>query len=303
MNAALDTALPDRTKFLGSSDAAPILGLSPWRTPLEVYQDKIIPRAIEPDRTKERIFARGKRLEPVVCEMLAAEEGIEISRRNQRYQDFEFPFLAAEIDAETADGQNVEIKTVSPFMAKEWGEEQSDQIPLHYCVQVLHALMVTRRERAIVATLIGADDLRIYRVERDDELIARIRSEELAFWDRIQRRDPPPVTTLADAALRWPASITRSVVADAELAEKIGILRQAKAQLKELEMTVETLELAAKGRLGDADTLLSPEGYKLCTWKSQTSNRLDVKALESAHPEIVAQFKRASTYRIFRLSK
>ncbi len=303
MNAAVDTVLTDRTKFLGSSDAAAILGLSPWRTALEVYEDKITPRSLEPDRNKERIFARGKRLEPVVCEMLAAEEGLEIARRNHRYQDPEFPFLAAEIDAETADGVNVEIKTVSPFLAKEWGEEQSDQIPLHYCVQVLHALMVTRRERAIVAALIGADDLRIYRVERDDELIARIRSEELAFWDRIQRRDPPPITTLADATLRWPSSVTRTIVADAELAEKIETLRQIKAQLKELEMTAETLELAAKGRMGDADTLLSPDGYKLCTWKSQTANRLDSKALEAAHPDIVAQFKRASSYRVFRLSK
>jgi putative phage-type endonuclease len=301
MNAAIDLA--ERTKFLGSSDAAPILGLSPWRSALEVYHDKITPRSLESDRSKERLFARGKRLEPIVCDMLADEEGLTIAARNQRYQDPEHPFLAAEIDAETSDGRNVEIKTVSPFAAKEWGEERSDQIPLHYCVQVLHALMVTGRAEAIVAALIGADDLRVYRVERDDELIARIRAEELAFWDRIQRRDPPPVVTLADAALRWPASMTRTVVTSPEIAEKIESLKILRGHIKELEDTAERLELIAKSTMGDADTLLTPDGQKLCTWKSQSANRIDQKALEAAHPDIVAQFKRASTFRVFRLSK
>lgn len=296
-------ALDDRTKFLGSSDAAPILGLSPWRTALETYEDKITPRSLEPDRNKARLFSRGKRFEPVVCDMLAEEEGLVIAARNRRYQDQEYPFLAAEIDAETADGRNVEIKTVSPFAASEWGEEQSDQIPLHYCVQVLHALMVTRREQAIVAVLIGSDDLRVYRVERDDDLIARIRAEELAFWDRIQRREPPPPVTLTDATLRWPSSATRTVIADHGIAEKVVSLRDIRGQIKELEGIAEQLEFAAKSVMGDADTLLGPGGQKLATWKSQTANRLDQKALEAAHPEIVAQFKRASSYRVFRLSK
>lgn len=303
MNAAVDTVLTDRTKFLGSSDAAAILGLSPWATPLQVYEDKITPRSEHADAARERFFTRGKRLEPVVCDMLAEETGIEIARRNHRYRDPELPYLAAEIDAETTDGRNVEIKTVSPFKAWEWGEEHSDQIPLHYCVQVLHALMVTRRDQAIVAALIGADDLRIYRVERDDELIGRMRSEEVAFWDRIQRREPPPISTLADAALRWPSSMTRSVVADAELTVKIGTLKEIRGQIKELEATADALELCAKSALADAETLLGPDGKRLATWKSQSSNRLDQKALEAAHPEIVAQFKRASSYRVFRLSK
>lgn len=302
MNAALDI-ITDRTKFLGSSDAAPILGLSPWRTALETYEDKITPRSLEPDRNKARLFSRGKRFEPVVCDMLVEEEGLTIAARNQRYQDPEYPFLAAEIDAETSDGRNVEIKTVSPFAAREWGEEQSDQIPLHYCVQVLHALMVTRREQAIVAVLIGSDDLRVYRVDRDDDLIARIRAEELAFWDRIQRRDPPPAVTLTDATLRWPSSITRTVIADPGTVEKVVSLKDIRGQIKELEEIAEQLEFVAKSVMGDADTLLGPNGQRLCTWKSQTANRLDQKALEAAHPDIVAQFKRASSYRVFRLSK
>lgn len=295
--------IDDRTKFLGSSDAAPILGLSPWRTALEVYEDKITPRSLEPDRNKARLFSRGKRFEPVVCEMLADEEGLTIASRNQRYQDPEHPFLAAEIDAETTDGRNIEIKTVSPFAAREWGEERSDQIPLHYCVQVLHALMVTRRDQAIVAALIGSDDLRVYRVDRDDELIARIRAEELAFWDRTQRRDPPPAITLADATLRWPSSVTRTVVCDAELCNKITELKTLRSHIKELERAAEDMELVAKSVMGDADTLLAPDGRRLATWKSQSTSTLDQRALALAHPDIVAQFRRASTYRVFRLPK
>lgn len=40
----------DRTKYLGGSDVAGILGISPWRTPLEVYLDKVQPRNKPIDR-------------------------------------------------------------------------------------------------------------------------------------------------------------------------------------------------------------------------------------------------------------
>ena len=46
----------DRTKYIGGSDVAGILGISPWRTPLDVYLDKIQPRVEPVDPKKQKIF-------------------------------------------------------------------------------------------------------------------------------------------------------------------------------------------------------------------------------------------------------
>ena len=140
MNAPL-IAVPDRTKFIGGSDVAAILGVSPWRNVVDLWMDKITPR--REDGHNAAAKRRGSRLEPYILDMIREEHGLNIVAANERYIDAELPFLAAEIDAEYADGEareNIEIKTVHPFKSKEWGEHETDELPLHYVAQVQHGL-------------------------------------------------------------------------------------------------------------------------------------------------------------------
>ena len=109
MNAPL-IAVPDRTKFIGGSDVAAILGVSPWRNVVDLWMDKITPR--REDGHNAAAKRRGSRLEPYILDMIREEYGLDIVAANERYIDAELPFLAAEIDAEYADGEareNIEI--------------------------------------------------------------------------------------------------------------------------------------------------------------------------------------------------
>jgi hypothetical protein len=147
------------------------------------------------------LYRRGKKLEPWVMELLEEERGITIFKRNQRYSDPEFPWMACEIDFEYMADEghcNGDVKTISPFAAHDWGEEGTDQFPIYYCLQFMWGMMITGRPKCLVAALIGADDLRVYEVKRDDELIAEIRRRVRAFWESIQRRIPPPPQTQND---------------------------------------------------------------------------------------------------------
>lgn len=300
MNAPINANL-DRTQYLGGSDVAAILGISPWKTPLDVYLDKTEPRTEEPDRAKARLFARGKRLEPYVIDMLAEERGIEIVARGNRYIDPEHPFMAAEIDAETADGDNVEIKTVSPFKAKEWGEQQSDEIPLHYAAQAMHGLMVTGRERCIFGVLIGADDFRIYEVCRDDPTIAGIRAKEVEFWERIQRRDPPEPATVSDVVrLYGQGDEALAIEADDQIEIDWLRLKSLTDDIKRLTEEADKLKERLQVRMGNA-THLTLRGSVIATWKGQHSRRFDSTAFKAAHPELYDQFTKTIQSRVFRL--
>ncbi|HCN3423990.1 YqaJ viral recombinase family protein, partial [Escherichia coli] len=108
-----NAGIMDRTKYIGGSDVAGILGISPWRTPLEVYLDKVQPRVKPVDPSKQKVFTRGQRMEPYVIDLLSEETGMEIVHRGNRYIHRDYDFIAAEIDAEAASGENIEIKTVS----------------------------------------------------------------------------------------------------------------------------------------------------------------------------------------------
>lgn len=265
----------DRTAFIGGSDVSAILGVSPWKSPFQLYQEKIGAFCEEITREKQRLFDRGHRWEPVVVEMLVDDlldrgHDVQIIDRNARYQDPEFPFLACELDLELLiDGEehNAEIKTVSPFAAKAWGEQDTDEIPLYYAAQVMHGLMVKPRKRAIVAALIGVDDLRLHQIERDEETIAAIRAKEVEFWRRVQERDAPEPTTADD--VKWLYARDGGIVmeADEELVRLCEEIRQGKDIAKQCDSRIETLSTRLKCAMGHSSTLVY-QGQKLATWKS-----------------------------------
>ncbi len=265
----------DRQGFIGGSDVAAILGVSPWKSPFLLYQEKIGEYREDITPEKQRVFDRGHRWEPVVVEMLADElrgrgHHVDIVDRNARYTDPEHSFLAAEIDLELRiDGVEVngEIKTVHPFAARDWGEEHTDEIPIYYAAQVQHGLMVRPRPRTVVAALIGVDDLRIHIIERDADLIAAIREREVEFWQRIQDRNPPPPSTDADVRWLYRTDSGEAMEADETLLELCRSLRVAKTMAKQWLGEIDELEQRIKIQMGNAATLLHG-GKPVATWRN-----------------------------------
>ena len=307
MNAPVTTA-PDRTTFIGGSDVAAILNVSHWKTCFQLYQEKIGEFVDESSPERDKRLNRGKRWEPVVVEMLIDEliargHEVEIIGRNARYSDPEYPFLQAEIDLELLiDGEEVngEMKTVHPFSAKEWGEEGTDEMPVYYTAQCMHGLMVKPRRKVIVAALIGADDLRIHELVRDDLLIAVIRQKAVEFWERVQTRNPPPITEPQDVKRMFWRDAGTILEADDSLATVCQDLKFLKEKAKNLEIDIETLENALKLRMGEAATLVYLD-KPIATWKTQQTKKIDSKALEIVHPEIAAAFRKTKESRVLRL--
>lgn len=295
-----NAGIMDRTKYIGGSDVAGILGISPWRTPLEVYLDKVQPRVKPVGPSKQKVFTRGQRMEPYVIDLLSEETGMEIVHRGNRYIHRDYDFIAAEIDAEAASGENIEIKTVSPFKAKEWGEIQTDAIPVHYTAQAMHGLMVTNKQVCVFGVLIGGDDFRIYRVERDEETIQAILEKEIAFWDRVKNLNPPEATSVSDVSLMFEKDAGTSIEADGKALALFNDLRDMKSRRKSLEEEIAISEEKLKMYMQE-HSVLTLDGKPLCTWKSQISNRFDQKLFQSVHPELFEKFKTTTTQRVFRM--
>lgn len=288
MNAPIPAGALDRTQYIGGADVAAILGVSPWMTPFMLYQKKVGAYVEDITPAKQRIFDRGHRWEPIVVEMLVDElrdrgHEVEILARNRRYLDPEFPFIAAEIDLELlVDGEEVngEAKTVNPFAAKDWGEEDSDEVPIYYAAQVMHGLMVQPRRRTVIAAVTGFDDKpRVHWIDRDEETIAGIRAREVEFWRRVQEQEPPAPTTLDDIKFLFPRDTGALLEADDELVALCEQLKASKTDAKALETRIEILANRLKLRLGPAGYLVH-EGRPLATWKSNKDSAVtDWKAL------------------------
>lgn len=281
MNAPDTVFAPDRTTYLGGADVAAVLGLSPWMSQFMLYQKKIGAFVEEVTPAKQKIFDRGHRWEPIVVEMLVDEliergHDVEIIARNQRYQDPEYPFLAAEIDLELmVDGEEVngEAKTVNPFAVKAWGDEDSDEIPIYYAAQVMHGLMIKPRRRTVIAALTGFDDKpRVHWIERDEETIAGIRAKEIEFWQRVQDRNAPDPTTVEDVKWLYQRDGGTVFEADDDLVLLCQQLKDAKASAKNIEGQIDLIATRIKARMGSAATLIY-RGLPIATWKNNKDSQ------------------------------
>lgn len=312
MNAnAVTTPNHDRSKFLGGSDIAAILGVSPWRTVVDLWEDKITPRS---DQPRKKVFQRGERWESVVAEMLTLDlesqgHKVEIIGRNRRFIDAEHPMFAAEIDFEVRlddepDITNVEIKTVHPFRMREWGDSGSDELPVWYTAQAMWGLGVApdRRQRCIMAPLFGADELRTFEILRDDETLAGMRARAVSFWtENVVARIPPEPITLEDLAKIFPKHVQGpALLADSNLEELVLRLRAIKSEIKARESEGELIEFQLKRAMKDCAELLV-DGETAATWKTRPASWLDQAALKEQHPDIHKKFMRKGEARVFLL--
>jgi putative phage-type endonuclease len=273
----------DRSSYIGSSDASAILGVSPWKSPFALYQEKIGEYSEEITPEKQKIFNRGKKFEPLILEMLVDElsergHDVEVMAKNERLRDPEYPFIASESDMVLRiDGEiiSAEAKSVNGFAAKLWGEPETDDFPIYYQCQTMHDLMVKRRNKCVIAALIGTDDLRIHWIERDEEIIQAIRSKEIEFWERIQRREPPQPTTAEDVNRLYRVDAGAIMEADKELLELIGEASNTKSSIKAAETRLDVLVTQIKARMGEA-ALLMYNGHKIATWRNnKESTKID----------------------------
>jgi len=303
---------PDRTKFLGGSDAAAVLGVSPYATPVELWHEKTGRKPKDnSDPVLAKIRERGQKLEPFIREMVIdklRDEGhrVELLACNQRYVDPEYPFLSCEIDFELLlDGAhiNCDAKSVSGFARKKWGEVDTEDVPIEYAAQFMHGLMVCpgRRQRCLVAALRSFDDVDIFWTLRDDETIAAMRQKLVRFWlDHVVADVPPDPLVFDDIKALFPLDNGAAVEANEDIAEKVRQLREVKARIK----AFEEAETALKFEIAEfisPNARLSFGGVDIATWKAQNDTRLDQEALRTAQPETFRQFTRTKAIRVLRL--
>lgn len=332
----------DRRRYLGGSDAAALLGVSEWRTPYQVYCQKTgtsLPKDLEIDPARLRMFRRGKLMEPVVIRMLQNEMPIKIVRKSSertpnRYVDNEYPFLAAEIDFEWevtpsivkhfADNgvevdesllgkvQNGEVKTAHPFVAmKKFGEEGTDEIPIEYAAQAMHGLMVTDRQLCMFPVLVGSDNLTIYWVKRDEDLIKEMRRRDVSFWQHnVENLIPPDPIRLNDVLAMFPKLGAMQKEATPEVIEMIRqfdetktTAKQAAEREEELKFELGKFLLGAKSETElnevEGKHQITSGGKPLLTVNFQQQYRLNEMLVKVQFPKVAEQCARLSQYFVF----
>lgn len=261
--------LERRQKVLGATDAAGVLGISPWSTPLKVYHDKVDP--IPEDDQPSLPMWLGLRLEDVVAELFTARTGLKVRSDNRHHVHPEDTWLGCHLDYRVwgKPDEIVECKTQS--YRHGWGDDGTDDIPVYYWTQAQHELLVTGARVVHFAVLFGFQDFRTFRIERDETFLETWRAAARDFWhDHVLARVPPPLMgdefSRRVVSARYPDhdSELRRVPPERELV--ILQLRDEMAKLKEQELHVEALKNRVKDLIGPNAGVEGPWGK--VTWKT-----------------------------------
>ena len=290
-----------RRRGLGGSDIAAIAGLSPWRSPMAVYLEKI---GDIPGQEESEAMYWGKRLEDVVADEFALKTGLKVARKNAILQHPDHPWMLANIDRRIV-GQKagLECKTTSAYGKENW---ENGKVPDMYLLQCQWYMAVTGYDSWWIAVLIGGNTFQYKEIQRDEEIIRHITEIGRDFWGLVENRTPPAMDGSESSAdvlnVLFPAESTRDEAEEINLAGADTVLNEfLRAQEMERQWKVAKDEAANKLKAQMGDYCMGRVGRHKVSWKPVISARLDTNALKEAG--LYDRFTKASTYRRFTVSE
>lgn len=286
-----------RKRGIGGSDAAAAVGLSPFKSQLELWLEKTgrdtLLQKVDPTDTREPAYW-GTLLEPIVATAYTQQTGRRVRRVNAILQHPDQPFMLANLDREVVgvpDVQILECKTAGEFGARHW----RDGVPEYVQLQVQHQLAVAGKHAADVAVLLCGQALEVHRIERDDALIAQLIQLEGQFWRYVETDTPPPGdgSASADRALRclYPrdTGVTVDFSEDRQLSGAFADLVAARGQIESLEQAAGQLKQRIQHAMGDASRALFDTG-EVTFKRSKDSAGTDLERLLADHPALAQQY-------------
>lgn len=247
----------DREKWLeirgtgiGGSDAAKVLGQSPFGDAHEVWLEKTGQASGEQEITPPML--RGIMLEPIAAQLYEERTGREIRRqplRRHPEHDFIIGNVDRQIFAGSGEGDHA-VESTGVLEIKCPGLQvfhriKREGLPDYYTIQLMHYLAVYGYSWGSFA-IFNAErmDLQWFDIEARPDLIDTIIEKEVAFWtDHVVPEIEPPTDAPASEDLDVPTvEGALHIVDDPEWVELAENMRDA----RQLKKTAENLEKQAK---------------------------------------------------------
>lgn len=283
--------LERRKEGIGGSDVAAIMGLSPWKTPAQVWMEKT--GRIEAEDISEKPYVKfGTIMEPIIGEWYAkANPDTKVRRVNAICKSVERPFIQASLDYEIRYGERwgiLEIKTARND--KDWQEG----VPPYYLTQVYHYMLVTGREFAEVAVFFrDSCEFRQYRVEKDIEDMEAVRAAESDFWENYVQKDVMPALRGTEGETKALTDMFASPADEFEAVDddvKADIIRYRLASESEKAAKEAKQQAAARlmARIGKAKGI-EVAGYRV-TWVRAKRAVFDQKRFQEDYPRLWGRY-------------
>ena len=191
---------------IGGSDASAVVGMNPYKTNIELFEEKT-GRRIPDDISQKPYVVYGKNAEEHIRELFKLDyPEYHVEHHEYRIlQSIRYPFMQASLDGELDDASGkkgiLEIKTTNILQSMQY-EKWKDRIPDNYYIQVLHYLLVTGYQFVVLRAHLRSDwgtdkrtTVKHYFIERDEveDDLDMLLKEEIKFWKYVESGRKPPL--------------------------------------------------------------------------------------------------------------
>jgi len=324
-NLSREQWLDYRRLGIGGSDAAAIIGISPFRTARDIYYDKLNIAAVEEHEGNWVAMEMGNLLEDLVAEIFRRKTGFEIYQVKKMFCHPVYRFMLADVDFFIAmpDGTKaiLEIKTTNYNAKDRWWQDGMEIVPPYYEAQGRHYMAVMDIDRVFFCCLYGntEDEAIIREIRRDAAYEEEMVYLEQEFWmNHVHKKVPPPYLEDGGIILQsagkycGPADKKApAIVLEGEMAS--NLMRYMKLQeekkdseknSKKLEEEIQRLKAILAAELGTGCTAVCDRDGRHYTLtynpvRKPVVDKDNLARLKLQFPEIYEQFVTVSEFRKF----
>jgi len=271
-----------RRKDITSTETAALFGLSPYATAFEVWHRKKDDE--EPAFEDTERMAWGRRLESAIAEGVADDQGWTVEPFKSYMRDPKLR-LGSSFDYRIVDpvrGDGIlEIKNVDKFAyGRSWIDDGSGEIeaPEHIELQVQHQMEVAELDYAYIAALVGGNEIKLMRRERDRVIGAAIRAKVAEFWASIEANKPPAPDYERDYDRIVRASLEHIEDKTIEADDKLEALLAELKDIQDFRKTTEAKEKTLKAQIieaaGTASRIRASSGTLSCGFSKPNPGKL-----------------------------
>lgn len=290
--------LEARRGILTASDMSAVLGKDPYRSPMDVWADKVHGAEDVPMTIDSPAFW-GTHLEQTIARIVAIYHSWEYEEGGDLLRSKSAPFMGCTLDGSCKPpGESewgvYEGKTTGVFLANDWDEE-SQMPPLRVLIQVQHQLFVTGAPYAMVFCLIGGNSPRLVKIDPHVEFQLGLAASAEEFLGLVRRRVMPEADFRSKNALDrlYPQEMAGKLVdLPGEALQWVDELQRIGEQQKKLGDRQDALKNLLRSTLGDAEygrlaTLVGGKGA--IKWKTIERGSYEVKASKYRQLQIVKE--------------
>jgi putative phage-type endonuclease len=287
-----DEWLAFRKNGIGGSDVPAILGVSRFKTPHDVWLDKITPEINKIDSPRMKA---GRKLESTIADWWAEDYGFQIRRDNKIRIHPTIPILFGDLDRTIISPDRgmgiLEAKNTNGRTFKQW---EAEGISMDYYFQIQHYFMVMPQVTwGAAAILVDGWDLKSMDLEPNKEIIDMLEAKLVTWWNKyVVPKVPPPPINLNDTKKMYPAPFSlTTITADLMILAKTLDLNAVRNEIDKMKVQEDILTVAIQDFIKENEALVDADGKTLATWKKDKDGKtFDTKTFLKDHFDLYEKY-------------